>query len=187
MTTATPPCTIRPAICLLAIPAASGCSQFTVRADRNPAADFARYRTFAWMAIAEARPGDQTTGHRGIDDRIYTDIEREMQRHGYAPGANADADLLLTFRLLKDARYDDADVTYGAQWHHGVYLDALHASPDAYDRGTLMVDVVDRTQNLLVWRGSAASRLLPHFSYERRVKRASDAVKKIFAKFPTAG
>ena len=34
--------------------------------------------------------------------------------------------------------------------------------------------------------GSAASRLLPHLSYERRVKRAGDAVKKIFAKFPTA-
>jgi hypothetical protein len=163
---------------------AAACTQFTVRSDRNPDADFSRYRTFAWMPIAAAPPADQDTGSRGLDKRVYSAVEGELQRRGYAPVPSADADLLLTFRILREDGYDDAHIPYAAQWHRGAYLAATHASEDSYERGTLIIDVVDRAQNALVWRGSASARLLPHISYDKKVDRVNSAVEQILKPFP---
>src|SRR6185503_10535511 len=174
---------LRTAIMLVVVVGA-GCAQFTIRADRNPATDFARYRTFAWMPIAAAPPADQDAGGRGLENRIYSAVEGELQRRGYAPAASGAADLLVTFRILRNDGFDDADIPYAAQWHRGAYVAALHASDDTYVRGTLIVDAVDRTQNMLVWRGSASARLLPHASYEKKVDRAESAIAQILATFP---
>jgi hypothetical protein len=174
---------LRAAITLLAV-VTLACSQFTTRADRNPSADFTRYRSFAWMPVAAAPPADQDTGSRGLDKRIYSAVEHELQRSGYTPASSADADLLFTFRILKDDGFDDAHFPYAAQWTRGAYVGALHASDDTYERGTLIVDAVDRAENALVWRGSASARLLPHLSYDKRAERAETAVAKILAAFP---
>jgi hypothetical protein len=181
--TSLPCASLRPALALAAI-AVTGCAQFTVRSDRAPDADFARYRTFAWMRHAEAPPGDQDTGSRGLDNRIYSAVETELQRKGYAPAEHDAADLLATFRILQRDGYEEAHVAYGTQWYRGAYLDAMHASPDSFVRGTLIIDLVDRTGKTLVWRGAASARLLPHTSYEATVERAQAAVTKTFETFP---
>lgn len=173
----------RTAIVVAAI-VASACTQFTVRSEPRADADFARYRTFAWMPIADAPPIDQDTGSRGLNNRIYSAVEHQLQRDGYAPAAPADADLLFTYRVLREDGFDDAHIPYAAQWHRGSYLAATHASEQSYERGTLIVDAVDRRENALVWRGAASARLLPHLSYEKRAARAEDAVAKILATFP---
>ena len=183
MTTATHKAALRGAIAVIAL-AAAACTQFTIRTDRNPAGDFTRYRTFAWMPIAAAPPTDQDTGDRGLNNRVYSAVEAEMQRRGYTPTPSAGADLLVTFRLLRTDGYDDADIPYAAQWHRGAYREAVHASDDTYVRGTLIIDAVDRAENVLAWRGSASARLLPHLSYETRVERAETAIAKILATFP---
>ncbi len=177
---------LRVAIALFAI-AAAACTQFTVHSDRSTTADFTRYRTFAWMPIADAPPIDQDTGNRGLNNRLYSAVEHQLQRDGYVPAASADADLLFTYRILREDGYDDAHVPYAAQWHRGAYVELAHASDQSYERGTLIVDAVDRRENKLVWRGSASARLLPHLSYEKRAARAEDAVEKIFATFPVRG
>jgi hypothetical protein len=171
------------AIALVSVVVAA-CTKFAVRTDRKPDADFTRYRTFAWMTIAASPPNDQDTGSRGLDKRIYSAVEVALQRAGYVPASSGDADLLLTFRILKEDGYDDEHIPYAAQWRRGAYLEAMHASPDSYERGTLIIDAVDRAENTLAWRGSASARLLPHMSYDKRAERAEDAVAQIMATFP---
>jgi Domain of unknown function (DUF4136) len=170
-------------LAMLAITAAA-CSKFTIRTDRAAGADFARYRTFAWFPIADVPPDDQTTGDRALDKRIYEAIERQMEQKGYAPAASTGSDLLLTYRLLRTDGYEEPKLPYQAQWHRGAYLDALHASSDTYQRGTLIIDVVDRSSRELVWRGSASARLQPHTSYDATVKRANAAIEQTLASFP---
>lgn len=175
--------TTRTAIALLAL-VASGCAQFTVRADQNPGTDFTRYRTFAWMPIAASPPEDQDTGSRALNDHIYSTVETELERRGYAPAPSATADLLVTFRILQQDGYEDAHIPYGAQWYRGAYLEAIHASPDTYERGTLVIDVIDRVANTLVWRGTASARLLPDTSFGATVERAEAAVSQTMKPFP---
>jgi hypothetical protein len=175
----------RYALALAAIAlAVTACSKFTVQGDRAAAADFGRYRTFAWFPLANVPPDDQTTGDRALDKRIYEAIEGQMQRKGYAPAASSAADLLLTYRLLRTDGYEEPKLPYAAQWHRGAYLDAVHASPDTYERGTLIIDVVDRSSRELVWRGSASARLQLHTSYDATVKRANAAIEQTLASLP---
>lgn len=171
-------------LAMLAIALTTGCSQFTIRTDRAPDADFTRYRTFAWLPLAAAPPDDQTTGDRALDKRIYEAIEGEMQRKGYSHAASDASDLLLTYRLLRTNGYQEPQLPYQAQWHRGAYVEALHASPDTYQRGTLIIDVVDRPARELVWRGSASARLQLHTSYDATVKRARAAIEQTLARFP---
>src|SRR5262245_34124797 len=145
MTTATHRDALRAAIVLMAV-VGSGCTKFTIHADRNPDADFARLRTFAWMPLAAAPPGDQDAGGRGLENRIYSAVERELQHRGYVPAESGAADMLVTFRILKVDGFNDADYPYAAQWTRGAYVQALHASDDSYVRGSLIVDAVDRGQ-----------------------------------------
>jgi len=185
--TASPPTArarVRGALALLALAAVTGCSTFTVHADREPGADFGRYRSFAWFPLAKVPPDDQTVGDRYVDKEIYEAIEGDLQRKGYAMATPDTADFLLTYRLLKSAGYQDLELPYTTQWHRGVALAVLHEYPDAYDRGTLMIDAVDRATGDLVWRGTASARLLSHTSYENTLKRARKAIEKTLADFP---
>ena len=103
------------------------------------------------------------------------------------PAEHDAADLLLTFRILKQDGYDDEHIPYAAQWRRGAYVAAMHATPDSWERGTLIVDVIDRARNTLVWRGAASARLLPHTSYEATVERVQAAVADMFKAFPARG
>lgn len=172
-----------PALLLLGL-LATACAQFTIKAESNPAADFGRYRTFGWLASDAAPPADRDTGDRFIDARLTADIESAMQRKGYLPATAGAPDLLLTYRLVRTDAYDEPALPYGAVWRRSTYEQVLHASADSYDRGTLIVDVIDRAANELVWRGSASARLLPNLSYKQRVARAQAAVDAIFRRFP---
>ena len=171
-------------LAILAIAAVTACSHFTIRTDRAPDVDFARYRTFAWLPLSAAPPDDQTTGDRGLDKRVYEAIEGDLERKGYVLAAPDTADLLVTYRLLKTDGYDEAHLPYQAQWYRGAYLTAAHASADSYTRGTLIIDVVDRRADELVWRGSASARLYINTAYDKAVARAQLAIEQTLATFP---
>ncbi len=53
-----------------------------------------------------------------------------------------------------------------------------------YETGTLIIDLVDRRRNELVWRGSGESRLSKHPTPEKTDKKVAKVVGAILAKFP---
>lgn len=170
---------------LLALAVTMGCSQFTVRTERDPEADFSRYRSFGWLPIAQAPPMDQDTRDRALTKRIYEAVQSQLESKGYAAAASDGADLLVTFRVLMTDGYEEPHYAYSMPWRRGMYRDTLHASADSYERGSLIVDVIDRRANELVWRGSASARLLASASYEKKVSRVDAAVTQILAPLPS--
>jgi hypothetical protein len=66
----------------------------------------------------------------------------------------------------------------------GWWTNARMRGTDDHERGALIVDVIEANDMGLVWRGSASARLLPHGSFEKRSKRASQAVEQIMRDFP---
>ena len=53
-----------------------------------------------------------------------------------------------------------------------------------YDVGTLVIDVVDRASNQLVWRGAREGRLQKKQTPEERNKAVQEAVATILSGFP---
>lgn len=168
--------------CLILL-AAAGCSRFEVNATQDPQVAFSDFASFAWMPLDVAPPFDRRLQDRSIERVVRAGIERGMAAKGYVAGADGEADLLVTYRLVSTERQ-----VAGAP--RGYALDGTGSwlyrgvSSQSYERGSLVVDLYDARARRLAWRGVASARLLPHKSYEYRVKRATQAVDQIMADVP---
>ena len=164
---------------LLAVVAAAACSQFRERVEYDPGADFARLHTYAWLPLSEVDPADQRVLDRYIDRRIREAVARTLGAKGYAPAGGGAPDFLLNYRVSSGGRTAAPLGYYPGSWYV-----QRHAHQETYDEGTLLIDVVDGATRTMIWRGAASTRLLPHISLERRVKRVDAAVAHILADFP---
>ena len=79
-----------------------------------------------------------------------------------------------------EQRLDSSDFQYPeAQCQNG------DCRPFIYDAGTLLIDVVDRRSNQLLWRGWVERGLEGTIDDQARMEAAvDDAVKRIMARFP---
>jgi hypothetical protein len=176
--------TLRAAAVVALVLAAGACSRFAVQADADPNADFARFTTFAWLPLEDAPPMDQRLQDRAIERRVQSGVEAGMRAKGYQQAASGVPDLWVTYRLITDSRSSRGVPAGFGGYQLGWWAGGRIQRTDSYERGTLIVDVIDAKDKKLVWRGSASARLLPHISFEKRAKRATQAVEQIMADFP---
>jgi len=153
-----------------------------IRSDRNPAANFALYKTYAWATMPEQ--GGQWPA---ADDRVAFDwsvrslVDQEMTRLGYQQVGYDRADLLVDYmvdtrrELLSDTFGDYS--TYRAQ---GGTESRGQAWVQGYKQGTLTVEITDPRLRTLVWYGSATAVVNP----ELRAQRLPKAIAQIFQSFP---
>jgi len=127
----------------------AACASSNVVVDRDEAADFASYRTFAWWPI----PGSEEATKRGpttlLDGRVRGEVERLLTARGLA--RSDDPDLRIAHHL---ATREVRDVTV---WDHGYRWrrrGLAHASVRTWVDGTLVLDVIDAKREALVWRGA---------------------------------
>jgi len=168
----------------------AGCTTVRVYTDFDPAANFHSYKTFAW------HPGPQmATGNERIDNpllvkRIRQGVTRQLQIQGYVESGASTADMLVGYHISLDKKLSVTTVNdyygYGhrgyGSWGRG--MGTRHTYVNEYEMGTLIIDLVDRRQNELVWRGSGESRLSKHPTPEKTDKKVAEVVSAILAKFP---
>lgn len=163
----------------------AGCARFNVRSHRDPAADFGRLRTYAWLPLSEAAPADQRVLNRIIGARIQRAIETELRAKGYQP-ADAAPDFLLNYRLatepMSDVHGNPGRAFAGSFWWGWSGSEGFYT--ETYDEGTLYVAVLDAGSKRMLWVGAAGARLLPTLSMEKTEKRVDDAVHQIMESFP---
>ena len=170
---------LRPSV-VLGLLVAGACSQFDVRAARDPSVDVSRFRSWAWLPPALQAPADQTLPDRYLDRKLREAAERELAAKGYVP-TGGDPDFFLNYRLTTNDRSSpQPPYRYGLGW----WGHEEARSRDTYDVGTLLLDAIDARTSSLVWRGSASARLLPHASLEKSARRTQDVVEHILKEFP---
>jgi len=173
----------RVAIACLTLLAATGCSRFDVGAVQDPTVRFADLATFAWMPRDLALPVDQRLQDRGMERIVREGVERSLAAKGYTPATADDADVLVTYRLVQDARQAAGAPRGFALDGTGTWMRSSW-STDSYQQGALVVDLFDAKARRLVWRGRASARLLPHKSYEWKTERARQAIDAIMEDAP---
>jgi hypothetical protein len=164
------------------------CSQFRVRTDHDPQADFSRFRTFAWLPLDKAEPADQRVYDRAVDSRIRARVDAELRSKGFTPANDGAPDFFVNYRLSTNPDSDMRGGPWagmrGASWSAGDWWTGRAGTADTYDVGTLYLAVNAATARRMIWVGAAEARLLPHISLKKRLKRVDAAVDKILADFP---
>lgn len=135
------------AACLLGIFAlalGAGCSSIDVQTQHLPSVDFSAYRTYRWAPGKILVPGKPV----GIDQRVVETIDRTLVTKGLKKQDGA-TDLVVTYYIgVKEALYTSTEQA----WSFGLGTGARGIT---YERGRLIVWMLDPRLGRDVWRGEA--------------------------------
>jgi hypothetical protein len=174
------------ALCLLLL---GGCASGpTVRTNVDPAVDFSRFTTFAFMQpLSTDRAGYQSF----VSQQLIVSAERELVARGLRR-TDADPDLLVNFSADLDQRLrvtQTPSTFHGRQFNHhrrGFYSawpTYQQTQIRQYTQGTLGIDVVDAARRQLVWEGFAIGRITQQTT-DNLGPALDAAVTDIFRDFP---
>ncbi len=159
-----------------------------IRADHDPAADFAAYHTYNF----EPQPGTDRAGYTTlVTNHFKNAVNREMQARGYV--LSDKPDLLVNFFTSLRERTDvqsSPQLGMGIGFSHrsmGLYsawpLYDGNVSSTTYKVGIANIDVVDAARKQLVWEGVAEGRVTEKM-LQNPGPAISDAVARIFSRYP---
>jgi hypothetical protein len=166
----------------LAMLAVTGCATMSVSSHVQSGIDFGRYRTFEW-GPADALP----TGDPRLDkdpffqDHMQGAVEKGMAAKGLARATAADADLLIHYHASVTQRIDINAADRG----RGYCYEDCQSGVLEYEAGTIVLDLVDRKTNKVIWRGWAQESLDRMLDDQDRMERdINEAVSRMLARLP---
>jgi len=129
---------------------------------RDPAANFATYRTFGWAPVAAPAGNDQPL--QLLDKNIRAAIATEMQRKGYAESQD-NPDLRIAYETAKADKIESNPVRIGVGvggWGGGNVGGSVGVSSPSvrnFTEGTLVIHAIDAAKNSEVWQGSISGKM----------------------------
>jgi hypothetical protein len=158
----------------------SGCSSVKYEQDFKPGTEFSRHQSFAWRtANSEIDSADKV--------RLRRLAQAELERMGYRYQAE-NADLLIDISALtriSTGRGTGVGLSVGMPVGRSgaISIGGSKTMEGQNEEGVIIVDITDNTSNTLIWRGSAASIPLRHFSLSAE-EQLSSILKQLLAQFP---
>ena len=160
----------------LAAVAAAPMTAQEVTYNAMPGTDFAKFKTYRWVAVEGATHPDQI-----VEQQITRAIDATLARKGLTRTEEQTADLYVSYQVaVNQERQWNA---YGGMgWRMGAGMGT--ATSTTINIGTLGFDAYDPADKLLVWRGSATKTLDARASPEKRQKNIDKAVTRLLKNFP---
>ncbi len=175
---------------LVALTSGLGCAT-RVRYDFDREAMFSRYETFDWIAPPvraseeglHSDPDGPFARNSLLDKRIRTAVNSKLRERGYEYVEGDESDFRLNYHVtFKDKLVGSgSDFGYVGHYYRGAFSSGFNWSVRQYQQGTIIIDVVDRAKDQLVWRGWMTSRNRDGNFDEAEINRA---VNQILQRFP---
>ncbi|MFC1760837.1 DUF4136 domain-containing protein [Planctomycetota bacterium] len=162
----------------------TGCSS-PYRADYEPDHDFSGYRSYAWFEPNQPVL-DALAGNPLLKKRFVAAVNRVLQEQGYALSEALEADFVVNVHGTVQERMrvnDSVSVGYGYYGRYGG-MSMQHVDVSYYDEGTLIIDIIDRPLNELVWRGWVTEAVRDYKDPRQAEAAVDKAVRGILANFP---
>lgn len=181
---------------LLLATALAACETVTKgQVDWDREADFAAYRSYAWISDHPLIVAEGTTEVISpmTEGRVVAAVERELAAKGFdrvAVGGQADFVLSFTIGTREKIRvesYPDPYFRYSWNWYyphwpHWRYYD-MRTVTRSYTEGTLAIDIFDGEKKMPVWHGWATRRVRGS-DVKNPVAAINEAAAAIMANFP---
>lgn len=165
------------------LPVAAGAAKVKVKVE--PGVDFSGFATYSWETAAKL-PDDHPLAEGSRLDRLIRQlIDEALQKRGLRKVEDGAADLLVTYYGGVEDTLNMK--TYERQVSDGFSLgNTDSAEMQSYQSGTLIVDVVERASDRVIWsgRGSERTDLVGDTPELRQM--AARLVEKIMGRYPSA-
>jgi hypothetical protein len=159
-----------------------------VRVDYDRTADFGKYRSYGFVEAVDSGAGEATSL---VTQSLRKAAAREMEARGYTPADTPD--LVINFKGRLEEKADIESIPaphYGRAWGYRGYYGAPYGGwggsqpyTRRYTVGTLVIDIVDRVRQQVVFQG-ATEDIVTAKMLENRDETISRAVADIFSGYP---
>lgn len=189
---------MKPALLLCAFLAAGfvPAQKLEIKTNQDPAADFAAIKTYAWLPpppivknVASEDVSNPTLSQEALGPAIVAAVDRQLAARGLTQTDRETADVHVAYFAALTVGFNQ---TYLGEYYGYVTGWASPIAPGfapstsstVYEKGTLVIDIVQRTSKRAIWRGAAATRIAQERTLEERIKRLNEGTERIFQKFP---
>jgi hypothetical protein len=174
-------------IALFLLAASTAVSQ-DVRYNFDKDTDFAKFKTYKWVALKDAPEVDNLR-----DKQIKEAVDAELAAKGLTKTDADAADLYIGYQAgigtEKQFTSYNTDWGYGAGWYRGGWYGGggggmTTGQTSTIYTGQLAVDFYDSKNHDLVWRGVASKSIDPKAKPEKQQKNLTKAVTKLLKNYP---
>lgn len=160
-------------------------NQSIVVSIHNAKLDIPSSGTFAFSIEASRFYDDPRLDGAMLNKMLQDAIEREMTLKGYSLGMRRNCDLLVGYIVALESSLDDGAINSHYGFNTG--WSVAKANPKKYEKGTLIVDVIDARKKKPLWRGALQAYVSFELSEKIRRERINMAVKKLLSNFAPEG
>ncbi|WP_105200583.1 MULTISPECIES: DUF4136 domain-containing protein [unclassified Pseudoalteromonas] len=155
--------------------------------DYDKSVNFTQYKTFAWFpdaSLTNASSNYQIS--ELMERRVRQAVNDELSAKGMSMVTADQADVLINYHASVEKKVDVDTFTtgYSARWDYWGLGYNVQTTTREYEVGTLVIDVVDRASNQLVWRAAKEGRLKKNQTPSERTAVIRESVAEIFSNYP---
>ena len=184
------------ALASLALAGVAVAQKVEIKTNQAPNTDFKVFKTYAWLPpvpvvknVAPDAVTNPTLSEEALMPALVAAVDRELAARGFtkAPAESADVHVAYFAALSVGFNQSYLGEHYGyiTGWASPIPIGlAPTTNVNVYEKGTVLVDIVDRAAKKAVWRGTALTRIAQDHSVDQRIERINDAVKRMFEKYP---
>ncbi len=171
----------------------SGCSSMTIRSSHDPFARFPDSGSFGWVPGPKTLPEDPRLDRASVDARIKKAVEGQLAGKGYSLATSGTPDFLVAYHVafegdLSATAIDKMYFSWGygpdGRWGYGPDRQSARDPALLYEKGSLVLDIVDPGATRILWRASAQARIVVSASKEEKDRRVNEAVRRMLEQFP---
>ena len=183
------------AVGVLLLTVAAGAQKLKVKSETDPEADFTKIRTYTLLPppplVRNVAPDAATNpdlSEETLGPHIVAAIERQLAARGLTKGAPDSADVQVVYIAALTTGVNSTQLGEYYGYVTGFSAPVIGYTPstsvDIHQKGTIVIDVVQRAAKRGIWRGSVETRIAQERKLEDRVKRINEAAERVFQKFP---
>jgi hypothetical protein len=185
-----------PVLGILVLGGVVAAQKLEVKTDKDPKADFTALRTYAWLppapAIRNVAPGvptNPTLSQEVLGPHITAAVDRQLAARGLTKADPDAADVHVVYMAALSTGFSHTYLGeyygYVTGWGSPIAPGlAPSTSSTIYEKGTVVVDMVDRASKRAIWRGSVVTRVHQETKLEKRIERINQGTERMFERFP---
>ncbi|OZB17012.1 MAG: hypothetical protein B7X58_04675 [Marinobacter sp. 34-60-7] len=158
----------------------AGCAS-TVVTDYSSTTVFGNYTSWSFA------PRPDGEGFTSLDDsRVRDAVTQELNRQAMKQVSDTEADLLVSWEIVPEERLEQIGVGLGFGFGRGNFGWGLSAPPPVREvkEGKLVVRLVDRRTEQVVWQATSRRYLNENQSPDTRRELIDEVVSEMFSKYP---